>query len=243
MTSQSSDSWNTVTVSQGGNAIWVGGTTTVSGVSLKDIYGNDSYTLSVSKTGNTGVWKYEPTASIPSLSCFPVSESMANTVIGGNNKTQLTFTLSGFQSGDIIHHLAIGGFVGNTKQVNNPNVYTLTISGAKLADSSRKTLLGTNEGYTTTWADDGSGTVTLMITLADASLTSSDYSFATVLSGLELTGDALSITMGATSGALDGATSGLSYIGMFPEPTTGCLSVFALGLLTLRRRRSQEVNS
>lgn len=233
------DSWNQVAVTTGGagaSAPWHD-ERTFEAIQLKDFRGADSYQLTVSKKGTAGVW--DASVAVPALPNFTVSESVGNSQLGGNNGTNMAYTLSGFTAGDTIGHLVIGGYAKNTSgQQFSGNVFTLTITGATLASTDNISLLKSADGqFTETWSIVDDNTVTLTLTNPQSLSQDVLLSFAADLSGLVMTRDELSIQYGTSVCANGGANSGLSYIGLFPEPTTGSLSLLSLGLLCMRRRR------
>lgn len=90
------NSWNHVALTTGGagaTAPWHG-EQTFTGVQLKDFRGENSYQLSVSKIGTAGVWPAD--IPVPELPNFKVPETVAGSQLGGNNGTNIAYTLSGF---------------------------------------------------------------------------------------------------------------------------------------------------
>lgn len=241
-TAEFQNQWNTVTAATGSNAVWAENSS-VTGLQLKNDKGNDSYTMSISKGGNTGVWSKDR-PNMPTFPHFAVDPGAAGSGLGGNNLTVLTFGIQGFQAGDVIQHLVIGGYAQNNANssgtANNfeVNTYRLTITGAVMAANEQLSLIQSNENFAITWETNGTDTVTLNLAVAN-NTDAASTDFAVDLSGLVLTGDSLDIAIQSVRRAENGgALHGLSYIGMFPEPTTCSLSLLALGLLSLRRRRN-----
>ncbi len=227
--------WNTLTAKSGSATDWPAGTS-ISGMQLKDTAGNDSYTLTFTKTGAAGIFKYSDYAA-PSLGDHSAGEPYNTSGIGGNNTTGLTFTLSGFQSGDVLNSLVFGGMVINNKFKND---YKITITGATWGAGSTSDIAlsdPTNVG-TPTWSGKTEGSSTQSLTLVPTG-TENGTGFTVELKDLVMTGSELTISITSPTAATSGGSKvALDYISIIPEPATASLSLLSLGLLSLRRRRS-----
>lgn len=114
----------------------------------------------------------------------------------------------------------------------------MTITGATLASTGDIVLNKSAERqFTEQWNIVDENTVTLTLTNPQSVNADVLLGFGADLSGLVMTGEELSIRFGTSACANTGTNSGLSYIGLFPEPTTSNLSMLSLVLLCLRRRR------
>lgn len=242
--------WNEVTVSTGGaSGPWPSGTT-VSGIQMLDKNGNNSYELSVKKLNAAGIWSYTASQgnfNVPGLpySSIPVPDSVTQELVGVNNGANIVYTLSGFEQGDVIRKLYVGGFVqnlkdGSTTSTKYDNVYTMTISGATLASVENLAMTNSSEAFTQQWTIVDDHTLTLTFTRTDKTL-DSYQGFVADLTGLVMTGNDLSIQMGTTAAPNGGAMSGISYIAIVPEPTTCGLGFLSITLLCLRRRRCYPI--
>lgn len=232
-----SQSWNHVGMPTGNAGGFWPENKEVTGIQLKDVYGNDSYQLSIKKTKGAGMWNQgNKGVVIPSVPGFAEEGGINPSLIGPNNDSTIIYTLSGFQSGDSLKGLIVGGFAtNNADPTKYRNTYTMTITGATLANLNQINMQTSTEDYTMQWSivDDN----TVQLTMASTDKSTAQVGFAAELSDLVMTGTDLSIQIGASSTNTSGANSGIAYIAVLPEPATCSLGLLSLGLLCLRRRR------
>ncbi len=230
--------WNDASIATGGPAVRPANTT-IDGLSLMDTQGvTTRYTFGYTKTGSAGIWGYNTHIS-PVNPHYNVPEQYRSGFMpGGNNGTISKYSISGFTVGDTLD-LAFGGLVNDGTVSTQQNRYVITITGATIANVNTDTELYFSNTTASSWSTTGNS---ITLTIGDGN-SYAQTGFAAMLSGLTMTSDTIAIQIDArnkTAGAAasgSGATYGLSYMAVIPEPATASLSLLGLAVLAIRRRR------
>ncbi|OCA02371.1 hypothetical protein AC781_00120 [Akkermansia glycaniphila] len=232
------DWWNDVSITTGGPAVRPSGTA-IDGLSLMDTQGvTTRYTFGYTKTGSAGIWGYNVHTSPVNPNYNVPEQYRSGYMPGGNNGTISKYSVSGFTVGDTLD-LAFGGLVNDGTITTQQNRYVITITGATIANINNDSEIYFSKTTASSWSTSGNS---ITLTIGDGN-TYAQAGFAAMLSGLTMTSNTLDIQIDArnkTTGGVasgSGATYGLSYMSIIPEPATASLSLLGLAVLTLRRRR------